>query len=74
MVTDDDSTLRRHCGSIENGGKLLEGVPEPTFLADLVHRVKVMVKPIFAMITTTKNPDDIKNLDTLRLQITLLAI
>ena len=68
MVTDDDSTLRRHCSSTENGGKLLAGVPEPIFLADPGHRVKVMVKPIFTMVTTTKNPDDIKNLDALRLK------
>ena len=60
MVTDDDSTLRRHCSSVENGGKLRDGVPEPRFLVDPGHRVKVMVQPIFAMVTTTKIPDDVK--------------
>ena len=51
-----------------HGGKLCEGVPEPTFLADLSHRVKVMLKPIFAMVASTKNPDEVKHVDALRLR------
>ena len=47
LVTDDDSTLRSHCRSLENGGKLFNDDPEPLFLADLSHRVKVMLKGIF---------------------------
>ena len=68
LVTDDDSTLRSHCKLHENGGKLRAGVPEPTFLADPSHRVKVMLKPIFALVSSTKNPDEVKHVDALRLR------
>ena len=68
LVTDDDSTLRSHCRLLEHGDKLCEGVPEPTFLADSSHRVKVILKPIFAMVASTKNPGEVKHVDALRLR------
>ena len=68
LITDDDGTLRSHCSLLEHEGKLKEGVPEPTFLADPSHRVKVMLKPIFAMVTSTKNPDEVKHVEALRLR------
>ena len=47
IVTDDDFTIHSHYRHNINGGKLPDGVPEPIFLANLSHRVKVMCKPIF---------------------------
>ena len=40
MVTDDDSTIRSHCKNINMGGKLLDCIPQPLFLADPSHRIK----------------------------------
>ena len=68
LVTDDDSTLRDHCSSEENGGKLRSGVSQPKFLADPTHRTKVMVRPIFGLVQSTKNPDEVKMIDALRLK------
>ena len=31
LVTDDDSTLRQHCSSVENGGNLRTEINQPTF-------------------------------------------
>ena len=52
MVSDDDSTMRKHCQTKENGGKLPDGVAQPRFLADPSHRIKCMSMPIFKMVTT----------------------
>ena len=68
LVTDDDSTLRDHCSSAENGGKLRPGMGQPKFLADPTHRTKVMSRPIFNLVQGTKNPDEIKMIDALRLK------
>ena len=68
LVTDDDSILRSHCRSLENGDRLLEGVPYPLLLADLSHRVKVMFKGIFALMSSTKKTGEMKDIDALRLQ------
>ena len=67
-MTDDDSTLRDHCSSAENGGKLRPGMGQPKFLADPTHRTKVMSRPIFNLVQGTKNPDEIKMIDALRLK------
>ena len=56
MVTDDDSTLWKHCRSVENGGRLKTGIYKPKFLADPSHRAEVMIKPIFSMVGVTKKP------------------
>ena len=68
IVSDDDSTLRKHCSSASKGGKLKEGVCEPRFLADPSHRTKVMVKPVFNLVTKTKKLDEVKMIDALRLK------
>ena len=68
LVTDDDSTLRSHRRRLGNRVKQKEGVPEPIFLVDSSHRVKVMSKPIFVMVASTKNQDEIKYVDALRLR------
>ena len=68
LVTDDDSTLRQHCSSVENGGKLRTEINQPTFLADPSHRCKVMLKKIFGLVTATRKADEVKNIDALRLR------
>ena len=40
----------------------------PIFLADPSHRIKVMLKPIFAMVTDTKDPDKCKAVDAARIK------
>lgn len=57
IVTDDDSTMRAYLKNHKNGGKLPDNIIEPIFLADPSHLIKVMLKPIFAMISNTKDPD-----------------
>ena len=70
MVTDDDSTIRstlKHKSEHEKG-KLPDNVPEPIFLADPSHQVKVMSKPVFSRVTNTKDPTKCKKVDALRLK------
>jgi hypothetical protein len=68
IVTDDDSTLRSHLQNEHKGGKLPDMIPQPKFLADPSHRIKVMISPIFKLVTKTKDPSKCKNLDALRLK------
>ena len=68
LVTDDDSTMRAHLKNISNGGKLPYIINEPQFLADPSHRVKVMCKPLFAMVTESKDPDKCKRVDAIRIK------
>ena len=49
IVSDDDSTMRAHLRNIKDGGKLLDHIPPPIFLADPSHRIKVMSAPVFKM-------------------------
>ena len=55
LVTDDDTTLRSNCSNKKNGGKLTNNITQPHFLADPSHRIKVISKPIFAMVTNNKD-------------------
>ena len=68
IVTDDDSTLRSQLQNQVNGGKLIDQIPQPKFLADPSHRIKVMIAPIFKLVSNTKDPSKCKNLDALRLK------
>ena len=68
MVTDDDSTIRSHCKNINMGGKLPDCIPQPLFLADPSHRIKVMAAPVFKLVSSSKDPDRVKNIDALRLK------
>ena len=68
VATDDDSTLRSYCRLFENGGKSKEAVSEPIILADPSLRVKVRFKIYFATVTSTKNSDEVKHVDALRLR------
>ena len=66
LVTDDDSTIRSRCRNHSEGGKLSGEIPTPKFLADPGHRIKVMGKAIFKVVTKTKNPDEVRSIDALR--------
>ena len=68
LVTDDDSTLRSHCKTSGEGGKLAETTPTPRFLADPGHRIKVIGKALFGLVTKTKNIDEVRTVDVLRLK------
>ena len=60
IVSDDDSTMRAVLKHPSKGarvhvlksskGKLHEDIPEPSFLADPSHRVKVVAKHIFSIV------------------------
>ena len=63
IVSDDDSSMRAHLQHEEEGDKLRDVIPEPLFRADLSHRIKVMTKPIFKMVTKTKDPTKCKQID-----------
>ena len=68
LVSDDDSSLRKHLRHTENGGKLAAHVRELSFLADPSHRIKTMCSPIYKMITDTKDPSKCKKIDFLRVK------
>ena len=53
IVSDDDSTMRsllKH-NTLHDKGKLLLNIPQPLFLADPSHCIKVISKPIFKIVT-----------------------
>ena len=69
IVSDDDSTMRahlRHIGS--DKGKLPLDVAEPTFLCDPSHRIKVMVKDMFALALMSKTKSECEKIDALRIK------
>ena len=68
LVLDDDSTMRSHLQHSENGGKLDNSIPQPDFLADPSHRIKVMAAPIFKLVKDTKNPHECKKIDAMRVK------
>ena len=54
IVSDDDSTMRsvlKH----PSKGKLHTDIPEPSFLADPSHRVKVVAKHIFSIVKESRD-------------------
>jgi len=70
IVSDDDSTMRAYLSHAENNakGKLDDKIPEPRFMADPSHRIKVMSAPIFAMVTKTLDPNKCKMIDAMRVK------
>ena len=70
IVSDDDSTMRALLKHHDNNtkGKLPPYIPQPDFLADPSHRIKVMAKPFFKMVTKTKDPTKCKMIDALRIK------
>ena len=70
LVSDDDSTMRsllKHQTNHDKG-KLSCEIPQPIFLADPSHRIKVMCKPFFKMVSNTKDPSKCKTIDALRIK------
>ena len=45
---DDDTTMRSNIKHTGDKAKLPSEIPEPRFLADPIHRIKVMLRKIFA--------------------------
>lgn len=70
LVGDDDSSMKRHCS---HSGKLKTTIPEPKWLADPSHRIKVMSKPIFALARKAKSESPVTNSDALRMKLYLAA-
>ena len=68
IVTEDDIIMQSNVSHTSKKAKLSIDVPEPLFLADPNHRIKVMLKPIFANVTKSKNNNGIKNIDAMRLK------
>ena len=68
IITDDNSTMQSHLKNVKNGGKLPDHIRQPSFGADPSHRIKVMCKPIFAMVSDTKDPDKCKTVDATRIK------
>ena len=68
IVCDNDSTIHAHLHHINiyKGGKLPLSVPQPKFLCDPSHHIKVMVKNIFGLALSSKAKSelgcDLKNI------------
>jgi len=60
--------MKTHITNVQHGGKLPDEIPQPEFLTDPSHRVKVMVKPIFKMASNVKDPDRCNKINPLRLR------
>ena len=69
IVSDDDSTMRAHLTHIgSDKGKLPLYVFAPGFLCDPSHRVKVMVKDIFALALMSNAKSECEKIDALRIK------
>ena len=70
IVSDDDSTMRAHLKHISahQKGKLSIHIPEPVFLCDPSHRIKVMVKDIFGLALASNSKSECQKIDALRLK------
>ena len=70
IVSDDDSTMRAHCHHAANhiNGCLPDHIPEPSFLADPSHRIKVMCKEVFKLALASKTQSECELIDALRLK------
>ena len=63
LVSDDDSTMRsllQH-KTVHDKDQLQEDIPQPIFLCDPSHIIKIMAKPIFKMVSKTKDPAKMQN-------------
>ena len=54
LVTDDDLTIRTRCKNVDEGGRLPGGLHTPVFYADPGHRIKVIGKTLFSLVSKTK--------------------
>ena len=70
LVSDDDSimiSLLKHKTNHPKG-KLSSDIPQPIFLADPSHRIKVICKPFFKIVSNTKDPSKCNTIDALQLK------
>ncbi len=70
LVGDDDSTMKNHC-SYEGG--LARNIPEPKWLADPSHRIKVIMKPVFALAKKPMKDSPVTMSDAKRLKLYVSA-
>ena len=70
LVGDDDSTMKVYCS---HKGGLDKNIPEPSWLADPSHRVKVMTKPLFALAYKRKSESPVTKSDAMRLKLYIAA-
>ena len=70
IVSDDDSIMRAHLTHIDvvKNGKLPLGVPQPMFLCNPLHRIKVMVKDIFGLALSSKEKSECEKIDALQVK------
>ena len=70
IVSDNDSTMRAHLKHEGTGknAKLPKEVHQPIFLCDPSHRLKVMVKDVFALAIMGDSKSECKKIDALRLK------
>ena len=69
IVSYDDSRMQSHLQHAKNGGKLVDHITQPELLTDPSHRIKVMASPIFSLVKDTKNPQECKKFDAMRVKI-----
>ena len=70
IVSDDGSTMRAHLKheNTEKNAKLPRYVHPPIFLCDPSHRIKVMIKEVFALALMSNSKSECKKIDALRLK------
>ena len=70
IVSNNDSTIQAHLQHKSSGpeSKLDDDIHQPSFYADLSRRIKEMSKPIFKMVTNTKDPYKCKQVDALHIK------
>ena len=68
MLSDVDSKMRTHLNHPINNkiGKLPDNIPEPSFLVDPSHRIKVMCKEVFKLSLASKQSSYYELIDALR--------
>ena len=72
VVSDDDTTMKsviRHESSVAKKGRLPADIPEPIWLADPGHRIKVVAGKIYALANSNKSQSTCTNLDATRFKM-----
>ena len=72
VVSDDDTTMKavvRHESSVAKKGRLPAEIPEPKWLADPGHRIKVVAGKMYALANANKSQSTCTNLDATRFKM-----
>ena len=72
IVSDDDSTMKailKHEGPTSKKGKLPLEIPEPTWLADPSHRVKVVASKIYALAALPQSQSTCLKVDAVKFKM-----